>query len=133
MHEGRIRSVSMRRPPDRSLAATQTSRAQPSSTSEAPTAGGPGPAEAPPTWTCASEAVDVCLFPPNRKRIAAIALVVGSLLAAINQGGTLASGHVDWVVWIRVALDYLIPTCVSTLGVLAGSRRNGAASRRGAS
>ncbi len=133
MHERRIRSVRMRRPRERRLAATQTNRAQPSSTSEASTAGGPGRADAPPTWTCVSEAFDVCLFPPNRKRIAAIALVVGSLLVAINQGGTLASGREDWVVWIRVALDYLIPTCVSTLGVLAGSRRNGAASRRGAS
>ncbi len=133
MHERRIRSVSMRRPRERRLAATQTNRARPPSTSEASTAGGPARAEAPPTWTCASEAFDVCLFPPNRRRIAAIAFVVGSLLVAINQGGTLASGHEDWVVWIRVALDYLIPACVSTLGVLAGSRRNGAASRRGAS
>ena len=132
MHEGRSRSVSARRLSDRGLAATDTSRAQPSATSEVSRGEGSGPAEAPPTWTCAAEAVDVCLFPPNRKRVAAIALVVGSLLVAINQGGTLAAGHVGWVVWVRMALDYLIPACVSTMGVLAGSRRNGVASRRGA-
>jgi hypothetical protein len=60
-------------------------------------------------------------------------MVVGSLLVAINQSGTLASGHVGWIVWIRVALDDLIPACVSTMGVLAGSRRNGVASQRGVS
>ena len=87
---------------------------------------GPCPAYAPPTWSSASEAVGVCMFRPNRRRIALIALVVGSLLVGINQGGILASGQVGWVVWVRVALDYLTPACVSTLGVLAGSRRPGA-------
>jgi hypothetical protein len=59
-------------------------------------------------------------------------VVVGSLLVAINQGWALASGHVGWIVWVRVALDYLIPAGVSTMGVLAGSRHKGTASQRGA-
>lgn len=92
----------------------------------------PGRVEPPPTWACASEGLSVCRYPPNRRRVAAIALVVGSLLVGINQGGTLASGDLGWVVWVRVALDYLIPACVSTMGVLAGSRRRGAVSERGA-
>ncbi|MDA8185101.1 MAG: nitrate/nitrite transporter NrtS [Actinomycetota bacterium] len=50
--------------------------------------------------------------------------VVGTLLVGINQGGVLASGHANWVVWARVALDYVVPTCVSTMGVLAGTRRS---------
>jgi hypothetical protein len=49
--------------------------------------------------------------------------VVGTALVGINQGGVLASGHLGWVVWVRMVLDYLIPACVSTMGVLAGSRR----------
>jgi low temperature requirement protein LtrA len=65
----------------------------------------------------------VCLYRPNRRRVALIAAVVGTLLVGINQGSVLASGHLDWVVWVRVLLDYLIPACVSTLGVLAGCRR----------
>jgi len=111
VHEGRARSVSMRQPPDGGLVVTRIRRAHPSSISKASKTRGPCAAEAPPTWTCTSEAVDVCLFPPNRKRIAAIALVVGTLLVAINQGGTIASGDVSWVVWIRVALDIPHP-CV---------------------
>jgi hypothetical protein len=58
-------------------------------------------------------------------------LLVGSLLVAINQGGALASGRVSWILWVRMALDYLIPACVSTMGVLAGSRRTGVTPRRG--
>lgn len=85
---------------------------------------------APPTWATAKEALGVCLHRPNRRRIAAIAAVVGTLLIAINEGGALAAGQLGWALWVRAALDYVIPTCVSTMGVLAGSRRTAA---RGAS
>ncbi|MDA8072862.1 MAG: nitrate/nitrite transporter NrtS [Actinomycetota bacterium] len=124
--------MSSRRLPTREHPPTHAGSALPSGSDDTSGSRDPGRVESPPTWTCASEAVDVCLFPPNRRRIGVIALLVGSLLVAINQGGALASGHVGWVVWVRVALDYLIPACVSTLGVLAGSRRNGAGSQRGA-
>jgi hypothetical protein len=83
----------------------------------------PSAIESPPTWSHCSEAVQVCRYRPNRRRIATIALTVGTVLVGINQGGTFVSGRLDWVVWIRVVLDYLIPACVSTMGVLAGSRR----------
>lgn len=66
----------------------------------------------------------VCLHRPNRRRIAVIAAVVGTLLVGINQGSVLAGGRLDWVVGVRIVLDYLIPACVSTMGVLAGSRRS---------
>lgn len=79
---------------------------------------------APPTWTTATEALAVCLHRPNRRRVGLIAAVVGTLLVGINQGAVLASGHIGWLVWVRVALDYLIPICVSSMGVLAGSRRS---------
>ena len=77
----------------------------------------------PPTWDSAREALAVCLHRPNRRRVALIAAVVGTLLVGINQGSILAGGHLGWVVWVRMVLDYLIPACVSTMGVLAGSRR----------
>ncbi len=77
----------------------------------------------PPTWANAAEAVAVCLYQPNRLRVGLITAGVGSLLVGINQGAVLASGHIGWVVWVRVALDYLIPAGVSTMGLLAGSHR----------
>jgi hypothetical protein len=87
----------------------------------------------PPTWAHASEAVAVCLYRPNRRRVAAIASTVGTVLVGVNQGGALAAGRFGWVTWVRVALDYLIPTCVSTMGVLAGSRRSPDVASPGAS
>lgn len=78
----------------------------------------------PPTWVTTSEAVTVCLYRPNRRRIIAIAIVVGTILVGINQGTILFSGHISWLVWIRILLDYITPACVSTMGVLAGTRKN---------
>jgi hypothetical protein len=57
--------------------------------------------------------------------VAVIAMAVGTVLVGVNQGSALATGHLGWVLWLRVVLDYAIPTCVSTMGVLAGSRRAG--------
>ena len=85
---------------------------------------GEEPADRPPTWRTPSEAFAVCLHRPNRRRVGAIAAVVGTLLVGINQGSVLAAGRLDWVVGARVVLDYLIPACVSTMGVLAGSRQS---------
>ena len=134
MREGRIDFMSSRRllALTRSHPGAHTGRTLPSAPCDTPGSQDPGRTEPSPTWACASEALSVCQYPPNLRRVAAIAVVVGSLLVGINQGGTLASGDLGWVVWVRVALDYLIPACVSTMGVLAGSRRRGAASERGA-
>ena len=123
--------MSSRRLPTYEHPPADADHVRPPMPSTAPEFGEPGRLGPPPTWTCASEAVEVCLFPPNRRRVTAIALLVGSLLVAINQGGALASGRVSWILWVRMALDYLIPACVSTMGVLAGSRRTGATPRRG--
>ena len=80
--------------------------------------------DAPPTWSNKREAVAVCLHRPNRRRVGMIAIGIGTVLVGINQGSVLASGHLNWVVGLRIVLDYLIPAFVSTMGVLAGSRRS---------
>ncbi len=77
----------------------------------------------PPTWANGREAFGICLHRPNRRRVSLIAATVGTLLVGVNQGSSLASGHLSLVVWVRVGLDYLIPSVVSTLGLLSGSRR----------
>lgn len=66
----------------------------------------------------------VCRYRPNRRRIAVISIVVGTLLVGINQGAALAAGQLGWTLWVRVVLDYLIPACVSTVGLLSGTRRS---------
>ncbi len=82
-----------------------------------------GDSEFPPTWDIPIQALSVLIYRPNRRRVGLIAGVVGTLLVGINQGSVLVSDHLSWLVWARVVSDYLIPTIVSSLGLLAGSHR----------
>lgn len=45
------------------------------------------------------------------KRAVVVALIVGTLLNFINQGGNMLSGS---VVWWKLLLTYLVPYCVSS-------------------
>lgn len=60
------------------------------------------------------------------RRAFLVALVVGTLLTAINQGDLMWTGG-GWNLW-KVALTYLVPYCVATWGEVTGKR---ALSRRG--
>jgi hypothetical protein len=51
---------------------------------------------------------------------ARIALVVGRWLSLMNQGQAIVYGHAPWV---KVALNYLTPFVVASLGYLAARRR----------
>lgn len=53
---------------------------------------------------------------------ARIALIVGTLLTLVNQGGVLMSGDVDRMTIMRVAANYAIPYVVSSIGLLASYR-----------
>jgi hypothetical protein len=49
-----------------------------------------------------------------------VALVIGSALNLINQGDALLAGRpLDW---LKIALTFLVPYCVSTHGAVAAKR-----------
>ena len=75
------------------------------------------------TWVHWREAPAVVLYPPHLRRTATIALIVGTILFIINQLDVVLRGDADAVVWIKVAITYLVPFCVSNAGVLVASRR----------
>jgi hypothetical protein len=50
-------------------------------------------------------------------------LVVGSVLATINQGPALVAGHMQPGQIGQVALNYAVPFCVATWSALINSRR----------
>lgn len=50
------------------------------------------------------------------------ALVVGSVLVAINQGTVLASGDLPASLLWQISLTYTVPFCVATWGALVNSR-----------
>jgi len=53
-------------------------------------------------------------------RAVKVALIVGTALTLINQGDVLIAGMTPN--WIKMALTYLIPYCVSTHGAVAATR-----------
>jgi hypothetical protein len=51
-----------------------------------------------------------------------IALVVGSILVAINQGDVLMAGRCNATLVWKILLTYLVPFVVATWGALLNSR-----------
>jgi hypothetical protein len=83
------------------------------------TAAGTGP----PTWSTWREALGVVRYPPHLRRTITIALIVGTILFAINQLDVVLRGDATTVVWLKSALTYLVPFTVSNAGVLVATRR----------
>lgn len=50
-----------------------------------------------------------------------MALVVGTILVAVNQGSRLLAGEVDLVMVLRALANYAIPYVVSSIGYLKAS------------
>jgi hypothetical protein len=59
---------------------------------------------------------------PLLRRSALTALVVGTILVAINQGGALMSGQPAGALVWQIPLTYAVPFCVATWGALSNSR-----------
>ncbi|MGH2351675.1 MAG: nitrate/nitrite transporter NrtS [Chloroflexota bacterium] len=56
------------------------------------------------------------------RRSALTALVVGTVLVAINQGPEIAAGYLPAALLWKVPLTYAVPFCVATWGALSNSR-----------
>ena len=62
-------------------------------------------------------------YPPVLRRSLITALVVGTILTAINQGNRFLDGDITAAVLLRMALTYCVPFIVSTSGALGAARR----------
>jgi hypothetical protein len=62
------------------------------------------------------------LHRPHLRKTTAIAIVVGTVLFGINQLDVVLRGDATTVVWLKSAVTYLVPFCVSNAGVLVASR-----------
>jgi hypothetical protein len=56
------------------------------------------------------------------RRTIRIALVVGTILTAINQADVIVGGQATLATWVKATLNYFVPFVVSNLGLLAGKR-----------
>jgi len=61
-------------------------------------------------------------YPPMLRRSVLTALVVGTILTAINQGTVLADGRFPSELYWKIPLTYCVPFCVATWGALINSR-----------
>lgn len=76
-----------------------------------------------PEWTTWSEAVGLLVRGATARAAWKVALVVGTILSAVNQGSVLAGGDATAVTWLRVGFNYCVPYVVASVGFLAACRR----------
>lgn len=55
-------------------------------------------------------------------RCVPIAALVGTLLSVINQWTVILGGQATAATWVRVALNYVVPFCVSSAGFFSSQR-----------
>jgi hypothetical protein len=65
-------------------------------------------------------------YPRLRKTAFLTALVVGTILTAINQGTLIGGGHFPAQLWWKVPLTYCVPYLVATFSALRMARVPGA-------
>ena len=75
-----------------------------------------------PTWSTPRQAVALFLRGSTVVVAGRVAVVVGTILSAANQGSVITAGHANWATWVRVAVNYLTPFVVASFGYLAGCR-----------
>lgn len=68
------------------------------------------------------EAVAYCLQRRNLRRTVRIAVIVGVVLTAINQGDVIVNGEATATTWVRCGSNFLVPFLVSNAGLLSGRR-----------
>jgi hypothetical protein len=72
-----------------------------------------------------SRALRICREPQHLRRTVRIAVVVGTILTAINQLDVIVRGDATAITWLKCGLNYCVPFVVSNLGLLAGKRVDG--------
>jgi hypothetical protein len=77
-------------------------------------------------WARLKEALRICREPEHLRRTGKIALVVGVILTAINQGDVILGGGATATTAVKAGLNFCVPFVVSNLGLLAGKRAEGA-------
>ena len=57
------------------------------------------------------------------RRSLIIAIIVGTVLTAINQGNLLVQGHFPAALYWKIPLTYAVPYCVATTGAILNARQ----------
>jgi hypothetical protein len=76
-----------------------------------------------PPWSSPLDAVGLIARGYTFHTSVRVALVVGTILSLVNQGSVLVSGDPTAATVARVAINYLVPYLVASVGYLAPFRR----------
>jgi len=74
-------------------------------------------------WATWREALVVVRYRPHLRKTILVALIVGTILFSINQLDVVLRHKATVVTYLKGALTYLVPFCVSNYGVLVATRR----------
>ncbi len=77
-----------------------------------------------PTWATWHDAWHVVRYRWHLLASIKIALVVGTVLFAINQLDVVVRGDGSTSTWIKSAVTYFVPFAVSNLAILSATRRH---------
>jgi len=75
-----------------------------------------------PVWSTRRQELVLFLRGVTVRVAGRVAIVVGTILSAVNQGSVILAGDATGFTWTRIAVNYLIPFVVASLGYLAGCR-----------
>jgi len=65
----------------------------------------------------------VIKYPPHIRKTVRVALIVGTVIFCINQLDVVLRGQATVFTYLKGALTYVVPFCVSNYGILVASRR----------
>ena len=74
------------------------------------------------TWSRPSQAVSLFLRGRTARTATPVAIVVGTVLSAVNQGDVVVTGAAGVDTWVRIGVNFLVPFCVASFGFLAARR-----------
>jgi len=80
------------------------------------------PTREPATWSTPGDALAIVCTRPHLTQSVTTSLIVGTVLFAINQLDVVLSGHATSVTWLKIAVTYAAPFCVTNIGILIGTR-----------
>ncbi len=76
-----------------------------------------------PPWSTTAEGIRLVLRGVTFRTASRVSLIVGTLLSAVNQGSVIIGGHATAVTAVRIAVNYLVPFTVASIGYLAPFRQ----------
>lgn len=76
-----------------------------------------------PGWSTFGAAARIVTRPRHLWRTGLTALVIGTILFAINHLDTVLRGDATTGTWVKIGVTYLVPFAVTNFGLLIGSHR----------